>query len=70
MSRAMGVAWPHRSLPARHSRCFGPIDDLEQLYGREREIEALLACFDRVVAHGTPELVLVSGFSGIGKSPS
>jgi predicted ATPase/signal transduction histidine kinase/ActR/RegA family two-component response regulator len=40
----------------------------EQLYGREREIEALLACFDRVVAHGTPELVLVSGFSGIGKS--
>jgi predicted ATPase/signal transduction histidine kinase/GAF domain-containing protein len=40
----------------------------EQLYGREREIEALLACFDRVVALGTPELVLVSGFSGIGKS--
>ncbi|MDB5397445.1 MAG: multi-sensor signal transduction multi-kinase, partial [Rhodospirillales bacterium] len=40
----------------------------ERLYGREREIEALLACFDRVVAHGTPELVLVSGYSGIGKS--
>src|ERR1700731_3781159 len=40
----------------------------ERLYGREREIETLLACFDRVVAHGTPELVLVSGFSGIGKS--
>jgi predicted ATPase/signal transduction histidine kinase/GAF domain-containing protein len=40
----------------------------EQLYGREREIEALLACFDRVVALGTAELVLVSGFSGIGKS--
>jgi predicted ATPase/signal transduction histidine kinase len=40
----------------------------ERLYGREREIEALLACFDRVVAHGTPELVLVSGFSGVGKS--
>src|SRR5271157_4741525 len=40
----------------------------EQLYGREREIETLLACFDRVVARGTPELVLVSGFSGIGKS--
>ena len=28
----------------------------------------LLAAFDRVVAHGTPELVLVSGYSGIGKS--
>jgi predicted ATPase/signal transduction histidine kinase/ActR/RegA family two-component response regulator len=40
----------------------------EQLYGREREIETLLACFNRVVARGTPELVLVSGFSGIGKS--
>src|SRR6202020_2657442 len=40
----------------------------EQLYGREREIETLLACFERVVTHGIPELVLVSGYSGIGKS--
>ena len=40
----------------------------EKLYGREREIETLLAAFDRVVASGTPELVLVSGYSGIGKS--
>jgi predicted ATPase/signal transduction histidine kinase len=40
----------------------------EKLYGREPEIEALLASFDRVVANGAPELVLVSGFSGIGKS--
>ena len=40
----------------------------EKLYGREREIDALLAAFDRVVANGTPELVLVSGYSGIGKS--
>jgi PAS domain S-box-containing protein len=40
----------------------------ETLYGREREIEILLAAFDRVVAHATPELVLVSGYSGVGKS--
>jgi serine/threonine protein kinase len=40
----------------------------EKLYGRTREIEVLLTCFDRVVASGTPELVLVSGYSGIGKS--
>jgi predicted ATPase/signal transduction histidine kinase/GAF domain-containing protein len=40
----------------------------ERLYGREREIETLLASFNRVVAQGTPELVLVSGYSGIGKS--
>jgi PAS domain S-box-containing protein len=40
----------------------------EKLYGRAREVETLLASFDRVVKHGTPELVLISGYSGIGKS--
>jgi PAS domain S-box-containing protein len=40
----------------------------EKLYGREREIETLLAAFDRVVTSGRAELVLVSGYSGIGKS--
>jgi PAS domain S-box-containing protein len=40
----------------------------EKLYGREREIDALVSAFDRVVAQGTPELVLVSGYSGVGKS--
>ena len=40
----------------------------EELYGREPEIATLLAAFDRVVAQGTPELVLVSGYSGVGKS--
>ncbi len=40
----------------------------EKLYGREREIDTLLAAFDRVVTSGAPELVLVSGYSGIGKS--
>ena len=40
----------------------------EKLYGRAREIETLLAAFDRVVKGGAPELVLVSGYAGIGKS--
>src|SRR5246127_2795156 len=40
----------------------------EKLYGREHEIEILLACFDRMVNSGAPEFVLVSGYSGIGKS--
>ena len=40
----------------------------EKLYGRERKIDTLLASFDRIIANGRPELVLVSGYSGIGKS--
>jgi PAS domain S-box-containing protein len=40
----------------------------EKLYGRERQIETLLAAFDSVLANGVPELVLVSGYSGVGKS--
>jgi serine/threonine protein kinase len=40
----------------------------EKLYGREREVEILLGTFDRVVRGGAPELVLISGYSGIGKS--
>src|SRR4051794_32928485 len=40
----------------------------EKLYGRDREIATLLSCFDRVIKTGVPELVLVSGYSGIGKS--
>jgi PAS domain S-box-containing protein len=40
----------------------------EKLYGRKHEVDTLLAAFDRVVTSGAPELVLVSGYSGIGKS--
>src|SRR5215467_9682546 len=40
----------------------------EKLYGRARQIDTLLAAFDRVVTSGRPELVLVSGAAGIGKS--
>ena len=38
----------------------------EKLYGRDREIATLLSCFDRIIKTGVPELVLVSGYSGIG----
>ncbi|MDN7177290.1 AAA family ATPase [Caballeronia sp. SEWSISQ10-4 2] len=40
----------------------------EKLYGREREVGALVAAFNRVISSGAPELVLISGYSGIGKS--
>jgi PAS domain S-box-containing protein len=40
----------------------------EKLYGRAREVETLLTAFDRIMECGAPELVLVSGYSGIGKS--
>ncbi|WP_213804241.1 sigma 54-interacting transcriptional regulator [Granulicella sp. dw_53] len=40
----------------------------ERLYGREPEINRLLEAFYRVLASGRSELVLVSGYSGIGKS--
>src|SRR6266851_10446789 len=40
----------------------------EKLYGRAQAINTLSASLDRVVASGRTELVLVSGYSGIGKS--
>src|SRR5262249_9275493 len=40
----------------------------EKLYGRARELDTLRAACDRVVTRGRPELVLVSGAAGIGKS--
>ncbi|HVK53597.1 MAG TPA: AAA family ATPase, partial [Burkholderiales bacterium] len=46
------------------NRLIAPI----QLYGREQESRLLHAAFERVTATGISELVLVSGYSGIGKS--
>ena len=45
----------------------------EKLYGRENEVEALLAAFERVTSPATSlqpkaEMMLVAGFSGIGKT--
>ncbi|RKZ43160.1 MAG: hypothetical protein DRR00_30220, partial [Candidatus Parabeggiatoa sp. nov. 3] len=39
----------------------------QKLYGRESEIDTLVAAFERV-ASGTAEMMLVAGYSGIGKS--
>jgi predicted ATPase/signal transduction histidine kinase/tRNA A-37 threonylcarbamoyl transferase component Bud32 len=39
----------------------------QKLYGRDREVDELLTAFGRV-ASGTTELMLVGGYSGIGKS--
>jgi predicted ATPase len=40
----------------------------DKLYGRDSAREVLLNAFDRVIANGRAELVLVSGYSGLGKS--
>jgi predicted ATPase/signal transduction histidine kinase/DNA-binding response OmpR family regulator/HPt (histidine-containing phosphotransfer) domain-containing protein len=40
----------------------------EKLYGRERESAVLAAAFARVVQTGDPEVIMVSGYSGVGKS--
>jgi predicted ATPase/signal transduction histidine kinase/DNA-binding response OmpR family regulator len=40
----------------------------ERLYGRDAEVAALVGAFDEMAASGRPRLVLVAGYSGIGKS--
>jgi predicted ATPase/signal transduction histidine kinase/tRNA A-37 threonylcarbamoyl transferase component Bud32 len=40
----------------------------QRLYGRERELARLVGALDRVAATGRSELVLISGYSGVGKS--
>lgn len=39
----------------------------QKLYGRDRQVELLMQAFDRV-SHGASELMLISGYSGVGKS--
>ena len=39
----------------------------EKLYGRQPEVDTLLAAFE-LVTQGTTEMILVAGFSGIGKT--
>ncbi|MBL1200420.1 MAG: AAA family ATPase [Nostoc sp. GBBB01] len=51
---------------ARHDVCDRFIIP-DKLYGRENEVKSLLKAFERV-ASGSSELMLVAGFSGIGKT--
>jgi predicted ATPase/signal transduction histidine kinase/tRNA A-37 threonylcarbamoyl transferase component Bud32 len=39
----------------------------EKLYGRKKEIERLLSAFE-IICQGTKKMVLIAGFSGIGKT--
>ncbi|XYI02389.1 AAA family ATPase [Sorangium sp. So ce1128] len=39
----------------------------QKLYGREQDVEALMSAFGRV-QRGATELILISGYSGVGKS--
>lgn len=40
----------------------------QKLYGRESECASLLGTFKRVASNGSVELVLISGYSGVGKT--
>ncbi|WP_077044121.1 AAA family ATPase [Pseudomonas sp. KK4] len=40
----------------------------EKLYGRQRQVETLVTAFNRIITSSATELVLVTGYSGIGKS--
>ncbi|MFB8793578.1 MAG: AAA family ATPase [Microcoleus sp.] len=60
MGRLGSLPWGHRDIC---DRFVIP----EKLYGRETEVKALLEAFDRI-SEGSSEIMLVAGFSGIGKT--
>ena len=69
--RSSGVAGVQKKIPEFPLGQHDTLNRLvipEKLYGREREVEALHAAFDRVAAGGGPELILVGGRAGAGKS--
>ena len=40
----------------------------QKLYGREKDIDTLTGAFHMVIEQGTPRLIMVAGYSGIGKT--
>ncbi len=55
------------SFPLGHQDISSKFQIPQKLYGREQEVEELLTTFRRV-SQETTEMILVSGYSGIGKS--
>ena len=51
----------------RHDRAQG-LSMPEKLYGRSQELKLLVNAFDRMMVSGNAEFLLVSGYSGIGKT--
>ncbi|MEB3337100.1 MAG: AAA family ATPase [Leptolyngbyaceae bacterium] len=56
-----------RSFPVGQLDLYSQFSIPQKLYGRESEVATLMAAFDRI-SQGAAELMLVSGYSGIGKS--
>ncbi|MBC3776548.1 AAA family ATPase [Pseudomonas sp. SWRI99] len=56
------------AFPLDERGTFGRLLIPEKLYGRESEVESLVNAFARMAGNGRPELALVCGYSGIGKS--
>ena len=58
---------PAFSFPLAQEDISGRFEIPQKLYGREEELATLLRAFDRV-CQGRTELMLVSGYSGVGKT--
>ncbi len=54
-------------LPLTHQHISDKFQIPQKLYGRQEQVNQLLAIFERV-SQGTSEMMLVAGYSGIGKS--
>ena len=55
------------SFPLARGDHSGKVNLPQRVYGRQSELQELLGSFDRV-SRGATELMLVSGYSGVGKS--
>ncbi|WP_437807404.1 trifunctional serine/threonine-protein kinase/ATP-binding protein/sensor histidine kinase [Sorangium sp. So ce1078] len=65
--RRLDAAGEIAPFPLGSADASGDLRIPQQLYGRQREVQALLEAFDRVARGGT-ELMLIAGYSGVGKS--